>query len=153
MDVRIEVFLSGIFACLDRADLIRQDQKSDLYGFLTDSMNRQGCKLLQIGGTANHVHFVVQMSVDLSVDELLKKSKLSSMHEMHRLGFSDFFWDIGYWAYSIGTQDLNDEFYKIEHQIDYHNIVSLDTELKELMESMDMEADDDLCELNEYSYN
>jgi hypothetical protein len=93
------------------------------------------------------------MSVDLSVDELLKKSKLSSMHEMHRLGFSDFFWDIGYWAYSIGTQDLNDEFYKIEHQIDYHNIVSLDTELKELMESMDMEADDDLCELNEYSYN
>ncbi len=153
MEFKIEFYLHAILLTDNHKKLINNKNEDLLYKYVDVALKRHACKLLQIGGTENHVHLVFEMSPEISIDELLKKVKLGSQTELQHKGFRDFFWSDGYYAYTIGAEDIEKERFNIMQQHLFHRDVTLEMELTKLRHELNMEETDELSDINESRMN
>lgn len=153
MQNKSELWLHTIFPVEGYEDLLLPSFQKEVYELIRGSVVRQGCELYSIGGTTNHVHFIVGMNLDLSVDMLLKKVKLSSQTDIRHRFDADFLWEEGYYAFSIGADELDDERVSIDNELTKHKYLTLEQELEELREDLSMEESDDLTDISEILFN
>jgi len=55
-------FVHCIFSTKDRRDTIPPELQERLWSYLSGITKKLGCGLLAVGGTANHVHILLQKS-------------------------------------------------------------------------------------------
>jgi len=153
MELKVEIYVHTIIMADQNRNLIPKSKRDSLYLHLKNALNKHECKLLEIGGTENHVHLLHELNPSISTDELLKKVKLSSQFEMHLEGSNRFFWDEGYYVYTISKSDIESQAKEIKRQAIYHHKITLEEELAKIRTEMGMELSDDLTDLNENSFN
>ena len=86
-----------------------------------------------MNGIANHIHMLIDLSVELSVGEFMREFKRSSSIWLssHPELFPDFKgWSKGYYAFSCGETQQNAIVEYIKNQETHHNIVSYDNEMQ-----------------------
>ncbi|HZS48929.1 MAG TPA: IS200/IS605 family transposase, partial [Blastocatellia bacterium] len=97
-----------IFSTKDRVDMITPAVEPRLHAYFGGIARKQQSRLLDAGGTANHIHLLISQSKNISLSDLMEALKRSSSKWMKEQGdeFSRFQWQDGYGAFSIGASQI-----------------------------------------------
>jgi REP element-mobilizing transposase RayT len=111
------------------------------------------CELFEAVCIKNHVHLLHSANPEMSADELLKKVKLAVQTKYQREVLPAFYWDPGYFVFSVSGNLLEAERIKILEQPIFHKRIGLGTELKSYREDPNTEESNDLTDLDEHRFN
>jgi len=152
-EIRTELYLHAIFIVDAHKKLIVPKLQDKIYKLIEEAIERLNCSVLAIGGTENHVHLLFDLNPDISIEELLKTVKLSTQTEIRHSLNPSFFWEDGYYVYSIGSEDIEAEKHKIKQEAIKHINLTLAEELQKLRDELQMNETDDLTDINENNFN
>ena len=72
-----------IFSTKNRAPLIDDELEPKLHAYIGGIIREVGAKAIAIGGTADHVHILMNLPPKLSVSELMRVVKTNSSRWVH----------------------------------------------------------------------
>lgn len=144
-DTFTQIYAQLVFVVKNQEPLIDSVREEMLYRFLGDEIVKHGHRLIIMGGTASHVHILLQLNPSNAISDLVRDIKSQSSYRInhnsqHR---SDFHWQQGYFAYSYTRSQVNLVYKFIENQKSYH------AQKLYREEYVDMEALDEQDEVNE----
>ena len=117
-----QLYLHLIWATWDRLPLITEEIEVRLYAAIAAKCHELKCVPLAIGGTADHVHLLVQLHTTVTVATLAKEVKGASSHLMtHEIAPGQFFkWQGAYGAFTLRKTDVPAVQVYIEKQKTHH---------------------------------
>jgi REP element-mobilizing transposase RayT len=151
MKVSIYVYFHTIFCTSGHLNLI--DDQDKMQELLLEVLQFYNCELFESVSTPNHVHLLHSANPEMCADELLKKIKLAVQTKYQREVNHNFFWEPGYYVFSVGGNSLEAERVRILEQPILHKRISLDSELKKFRDELQLDEIDDLTDLDEHRFN
>jgi len=151
MKVSIYVYFHTIYCTSGHMNLI--EDKYKMQELIHEVLQFYNCELFESYSTSNHVHLLHSANQEMCADELLKKIKLAVQTKYQREVNPNFFWEPGYYVFSIGGNSLEAERVRILEQPILHKRMSLDSELKRYRDEMEMDEMDDFTDLDEHRFN
>jgi len=111
---------------------------------LATVLKNQDSPVVKIGGTSDHVHCLFRLSKNSSLAEIVEEIKTSSSKWIKTQGhsFSNFHWQSGYGAFSVGTGELDAVTKYIAQQEAHHRTVSFQEEYRKVLLSHGIEFDE-----------
>ena len=124
-----------VFSTKERVPLIREDLEERLYAYTGGIIRGEGGILLEIGGTADHVHLLAKFKTDIAVSDMLKKIKGKSSKWVNDLpdDADPFYWQEGYGIFSVSESAVERVRRYIRGQKEHHRRVSFKDELITLL--------------------
>lgn len=120
--------------------MIADAWRQDLHNYLGATLRELGGKPIVVGGVADHVHLLGSIKPIHAVSDLAREiKKSSSVWGAER--YSEFGWQVGYAAFSVGVGDLERMTGYIARQEEHHRIEASDDELRRLLEENGIEFD------------
>jgi putative transposase len=132
----VSIIVHVIFSTKNREALITPEIEPELFAYMGGILKNHESRLLDAGGTADHVHLLVSQSKNLSLSSLMKEVKKSSSSwvKTKGRGFRNFHWQDGYGAFSIGKSDVQDLKKYIANQRKHHRKLSFQEELIQFLD-------------------
>ena len=117
-----QIYIHYVFAVSQRRKLIQPSWKNDLYKYICGCISNHQCKVMQIGGTEDHIHILVSMSPAISPSKLRFHVKRSSSLWINQQGLSNFHfaWQEGFGAFTYSLSQIKTVANYIEHQEEHH---------------------------------
>jgi len=117
-----QIYIQVVFAVKNRACLIQNKWKDELYKYITGIIQKNEHKLLQINGVQDHIHILIGLNPNQSISELLKYIKQDSSKWIKQKGFlkTRFSWQSGYGAFSYSKAQLPNVISYIQKQEEHH---------------------------------
>ncbi len=133
-----------IFSTKNRARLITPEVEPDLFAYIGGILKNYQSRLLDAGGTSDHVHLLVSQSKNIALSELLKDVKKDSSSWIKTQGreYRDFHWQDGYGAFSFGNRDLPALKRYVATQKEHHQKQTFQEELIQFLEESGIEYDE-----------
>jgi putative transposase len=132
-----------VFSTKYRQPLIHDDLKSELHKYLGGLVRDKRGTLLEIGGVADHVHLIVKLRPDTSVSDLVQFIKANSSGWVNeRAGQRQFFWQVGYSAFTVSESQLPAVIEYVRTQEEHHRRMTYQEELLELLRRHHVEYDE-----------
>lgn len=130
-----KIWIHAVLIAKDRLPLIHPDFEQTLYKFFNDELKNLYCPVEIINGTADHIHMVLLLDSEKSVDTIIKLIKESSKQATNQLFFpsGSFSWQEEYLAFSISESQLPKVVEYVRNQKDYHKKNSFRKEYEEFM--------------------
>ncbi|MEG9432044.1 IS200/IS605 family transposase [Terriglobus sp. ADX1] len=129
-----------IFSTKDRTPNIRNPR--DLHAYLATVARSLGCECFRVGGTADHVHLAIGLSRTITIADLISELKTSSSQWIKTQGESNFAWQRGYGAFTLGKSDLDALVRYIENQEEHHRKIDFRDELRAILKRYGVEHDE-----------
>ncbi|MBI3948081.1 MAG: IS200/IS605 family transposase [Armatimonadetes bacterium] len=144
---KVDVYLHLVWGTFDRLPLVQPEIERRLYRNLVAEARSCRCKVLAIGGTADHVHMVIKLAATVAVAVLLKQMKgVSSDFAREQLLHQDYFkWHGGYSAFSVTRTHLSRVIEYVKNQKQHH----ADGTIHQAWEEIDEEVTDDTDEFED----
>lgn len=140
----VKIIVHIVFSTKNRENLIRPEIETELYKYIGGIVSNNGARLLIADGTENHSHFLTSIGrVDIS--ELIGDMKRSSSVWMKKQGVSDFYWQKGYGAFSVGESQVPAVSRYIREQKIRHGRQEFQDEFRALCRKADLEIDERYC--------
>jgi REP element-mobilizing transposase RayT len=127
-----QIYLHAVFATKNREPLIIQPDPCRLHAYLVGILAELGCPSLATGGIEDHVHILHSLGRTHSVAWVMEKVKSNSSRWMKERGATDFWWQPGYAAFSVGRAELERVKRYIHGQRQRHRAQSFEQELRTL---------------------
>ncbi|HLX64314.1 MAG TPA: IS200/IS605 family transposase [Planctomycetota bacterium] len=133
-----------VFSTKNREGLILPRFENKLHGYMTGILKQLDSPPVQIGGTADHVHLLFNLSKNRALAQVVKELKQSSS----KWAKSDcgaprnFFWQNGYGAFSIGQSAVDNVRVYIRDQKAHHRESTFQDELLLLFKKYEIEYDE-----------
>ena len=88
-----------------------------------------------VGGTADHLHALLQLGADKNVDDVLRVAKTNTSRWVHEKWPErrDFGWQRGYAAFTVSSSNADAVIRYIVHQEEHHKKRSFQEEFLELL--------------------
>ena len=133
-----------IFSTKYREPLITPEVEPDLFAYIGGILKNNHSKLLDAGGTNDHVHLLISQSKNIALSALLKDVKGDSSLWIKSQGreFRNFHWQEGYGAFSFSKRDLPELKRYVAMQKDHHRKRTFKEELISLLEENGIEYDE-----------
>lgn len=139
-----QIYHHFVFAVRQRECLIQPEWKEELYKYMTGCVTNHECKLLSIGGVADHIHILTGMNPAVSCATLMTDLKRSSSlwinQEFYRPGI--FSWQKGYGVFSYSRSAIPAVASYIENQETHHQKRSFREEYLKILKDFDVEFDE-----------
>lgn len=137
------IYIHLIFSTKDRTDWIREEWERELHRYFAGTLRNQGSKLIEAGGTANHVHLLFSMAKQSGISELVRDLKANSSGWVHRdfPECSAFAWQAGYAAFSVSFSAIDDVRTYIKNQKEHHHSKTFQEEFLAFLERHQIEYD------------
>jgi putative transposase len=119
-----------VFSTKERRAWIR-DRRA-IWSVLADSIGSYGAKAIEIGGTDDHVHLLIDVPPKISVVTLVRAMKANSSKSMNEDGHL-FAWQQGYACFSVSASNLEKVRTYIQRQEQHHQKHSFEIEFKALL--------------------
>ena len=129
------------FSTKSRQPMIAPEIEPDLYAYAGGICRTKGCVLLDMGGTADHVHVLVNLSKTVALSELMMELKRETSRWMHRTRPA-FQWQDGYFGFSLGESGAAALHQYIATQKDHHARVDFKDEVRALCAKYGVEIDE-----------
>ncbi len=128
----------------NREPLITQEIEPELFAYIGGILKNNESRLLDAGGTADHVHLLISQSKNLALSSLMKDVKKDSSSWIKTKGgdFRSFHWQDGYGAFSIGTPMIDGLRQYLANQKEHHRKRSFKEELIQFLEEYGIEYDE-----------
>ncbi len=131
----LSLYFHLIFAVKDRAPMIAEAWRSRLHLYLGGTVNNLGGQSRAVGGTADHVHLLVELRATQALADLMRELKRSSSKWIHEeIQFKNFAWQEGYAALSVSASGVDEVRRYIENQEEHHRNRSSLEELRIMLE-------------------
>jgi putative transposase len=103
-------------------NFLTADVRSQLSSYLSVIAKSKGSNLVALGGTENHIHFLLAIPAKLSVESAILPLKQSSTTwlRQHFEPLRSFSWAAGFAAFSISRSQLDSTLLYIQNQEQYH---------------------------------
>lgn len=131
-----------IFSTKDRRPVLVEEILPELFAYLATVARNAGCDCYRVGGVADHVHLAIRLSRTKSVAEIVEELKSSSSRWLKTKGVSEFAWQRGYAAFSVGPADLDALVGYIAGQEEHHRKRSFQDEFRALLKRYGVEFDE-----------
>ncbi|MEO6726871.1 MAG: IS200/IS605 family transposase [Blastocatellia bacterium] len=133
-----------VFSTKHRADLLTPEVELMLFAYIGGILKNEKSVLLASGGTMNHVHLLISQSKNIALSDLLKEVKQSSSKWIKTQGkeFSDFQWQDGYGAFTIGKSQVETIRNYFANQKIHHQKQDFQDELREVLNRYDLGYDE-----------
>ena len=140
----VSLMVHVIFSTRNRQPLITSEIEPELFAYIGGILKNHESRLLDAGGTVDHVHLLVSQSKNISLSSLMKDVKKDSSSWIKTKGrtFTNFHWQDGYGAFSIGTSDVPLLKKYIAGQKEHHRRRSFQEELIQILEEYGMDYDE-----------
>jgi REP element-mobilizing transposase RayT len=124
--------VNGLYHCVfstkDRRKVITPEMRLRLWAYLGGIARESDMHALQVGGTDDHVHLLLQLPSVLSIAKAMQLIKGGSSKWIHENGLSDFAWQSGYGAFTIGASQKETTLAYIFDQAEHHKKFSFEEE-------------------------
>jgi len=139
-----QLHIHAVFAVQNRASLIRDSWKEELYKYISGIIQTNGHKLLAINGMPDHVHVFFGMRPVQSLSDLMQdvKSGSSRWVDDNQLVKSKFSWQEGYGAFSYSKSQVPKVINYIQNQEYHHAKKTFLDEYRELLHIFDIDYDE-----------
>jgi REP element-mobilizing transposase RayT len=139
-----KILLHITFSTYERRDLIPETVEAELAAYIGGICNRMGSKLIAMGGTANHVHLVVNMGkLTQLADLMLNIKRDTSKWCKGKKGVdATFKWQSGYFAFSVGESAMPALLRYVANQKIHHARIDFRDEMRSIMKKYDVEWDE-----------
>lgn len=133
-----------IFSTKNRVDIIAPEIETGLFGYIHGIVENNKSKLIAANGTANHVHLLVSLGRTVSISELVGDVKRDSSKWIKEQSakFSQFYWQEGYGAFSVGQTEDEAVIAYIENQKAHHRAKDYKTEFRGFLKKYNVEYDE-----------
>ena len=133
-----------IFSTKHRTPMISAPLRAELYPYIGGIMRGEGGKLLEIGGTLDHVHLVAWSRPDRALSDWLRLIKANSSKWANERGLipDRFAWQEGYGAFSISESQLADVRTYVQNQEEHHHQKSFQEEYLAFLQRHHIEYDE-----------
>jgi REP element-mobilizing transposase RayT len=129
-------FFHLVWSTKGRKDLILNKMQDNLYAYIGGTIRKTGGSLLEIGGIANHLHLLVELSNLDHFTTLIRNTKTASTTWLKE-EFSEtekFAWQDGYGSFSVSPSGLEQVREYIRTQEQHHKKYSFEQEYIKLLE-------------------
>jgi putative transposase len=133
-----------VFSTKNREPFITTEIEPELFAYVGGILNNHDSRLLDAGGTADHVHLLVSQSKNISLSALMKDIKKDSSSWIKTKGseFRNFHWQDGYGAFSVGKSEIPELKKYIASQKEHHRKRTFKEELIEFLEEYGVAYDE-----------
>ena len=140
----VSLMVHVIFSTRNREPLITPEIEAELFAYMGGILKNRESRLLDAGGTANHVHLLISQSKNIGLSSLMKdvKKDSSSWIKTKGIGFRNFYWQDGYGAFSIGESNIPALKQYIATQKEHHRKRSFQEELIKFLNAYGIEYDE-----------
>ena len=108
-----------------RKNLIPLEARLPLYKYIDGIIKKGKGKLLEAGGTENHIHLLISLPPNRSVIDFVRIIKTNSSKWLHSdLSLIDFGWQNGYGLFSVSFSELEKVKKYIQNQTNHHKKMS-----------------------------
>jgi REP element-mobilizing transposase RayT len=139
----VSLLVHVIFSTKNREPFITPGIEPELFAYMGGILKNQNSRLLDAGGTADHVHLLISQSKNVSLSSLMKDLKKDSSFWIKTKGrqFDNFHWQDGYGAFSIGQPQIAELKKYINQQKEHHWKRTFQEELMAFFDEYGMEYD------------
>lgn len=140
----VRMLVHVVFSTKNRVDLIVPEIENDLFGYMHGMVENNKSKLIIGGGTTNHVHLLISLGKVLSISELIGdiKRDSSSWIKKQDTKFSQFYWQEGYGAFSVGQTEDEMVIKYIQNQKEHHKTKDYKSEFRGFLKKYNIEYDE-----------
>ena len=133
-----------IFSTKDREPRIESKLAPDLYAYIGGTVRNEGGRLIEAGGTTDHVHLLALLPPAVSVSDMLRKIKANSSNWMNEDNQQapPFAWQAGYGAFAVSESAKNDVIAYIANQDEHHRHRSFKEEFLDFLRKHNVEYDE-----------
>lgn len=140
-DTKYSLIYHIVFSTKERFPSINKFFEKDLYNYIGAIIRNKEGILLEIGGTANHVHLALKLKPTHSIPDLLQaiKSNSSKWINENKKTVGLFSWQVGYGIFSISESLLPKVIDYIKNQKEHHRKRSFEEEFELLLNKHEIE--------------
>lgn len=133
-----------IFSTKHRQPLLTPEIRPDIHAYLGGILRELDCPSLCIGGVADHVHILFQLSKNLALSKAIEELKKSSSKwvKTKSPSLKDFYWQNGYGAFSVSPSNTPTVIRYIERQEEHHRKLSFQDEFRQFLRRHQVEFDE-----------
>jgi len=118
-------YCSSLFHCVfstkERRKFITEDVRERLWAYLGGIARRHEMKALAVGGAEDHVHILLSLPATKPIAQAMREMKQGSSRWVHETcGLSEFAWQEGYGAFSVGLNQVEATIAYIAGQREHH---------------------------------
>lgn len=139
-----KIYLHVIFSTKNRAPLLADEWRDELFNVLGGTANNLDCQSLIVGGVADHVHMLFQLGRTITIADAIGKIKSTSstwINQSHGLP-TEFHWQAGYAAFSVSQSNVEAVRECIRRQPEHHAKQSFQDELRERLRRYEIPYDE-----------
>ena len=127
-----------------REPWIPKHVREGLYSFQSGIFKNWDSEAIIIGGVDDHVHALYSQSKNHALKKIVEEVKKSSSRWMKTYGTKnkDFYWQVGYAAFSVSESNVSEVKEYIRNQEERHRNMSFQDELRALFERHNVEFDE-----------
>ena len=140
----VSLMVHVVFSTKHREPFITPEIEPELFAYIGGILKNHESRLLDAGGTANHVHLLVSQSKNVSLSSLMKDVKKDSSSWIKTKGsqFRNFHRQDGYGAFSIRNSNVPELKKYIAGQKEHHRKRTFQEELIEFLEDYGIAYDE-----------
>ncbi len=136
------VLIHLVFSTKNRQPSIAADIRPALHAYLGGILETLGCFPLRVGGTADHVHVLFSLSRTRTIADAVEEAKKGSSKWMKQQGSADFWWQLGYGAFSVAQSQVPTVKRYIDNQEEHHRAYSYQDEIRQLLRRYQLSGDE-----------
>jgi REP element-mobilizing transposase RayT len=138
-------YVSELFHCVfstkERRNLISPEVQSQLWSFIGGIARKNGFKALMVGGTENHVHILLSLPATMPLSKAMQLVKGASSRWMNETFKTEFAWQEGYGAFTVGVSQKKDTIAYIQRQAEHHRKRNFEEEFTAFLKKNGIEYD------------
>ena len=139
-----QISIHAVFAVKGRQNLITNDWRDMLHGYIAGIINNLDAKSLAVGGWKDHVHIFFGLPVTICIADLMRivKSNSSKWINEQRFVKGKFQWQSGYGAFSYSRSQRDKVINYIMTQEKHHREVSFKEEYLKMLSDFKLDYDE-----------
>ena len=140
-----KILVHLVFSKKERRPFLRDLQlRNELHRYLGGIILNLDCQPIIVGGVEDHVHSLFALARTSALSEIVKEIKRGSSLwiKTKSKGLSDFAWQNGYGAFSIGSSQIEAVRRYIKNQEEHHRTASFQDEFRTLLRRYRIEFDE-----------
>jgi len=124
--------------------MILPDQLSEVHAYIGGIVRNLKGKAIAIGGTANHVHLLIELPSAMAPAQAVGKIKANLTRWVHEniTAMSDFQWQEGYGAFAVSRSQIDIVAKYIQNQIKHHETITFEQEYLAFLQKHNIEYDE-----------
>ncbi len=137
-------YLHITFSTKNRQRLILPSIELDLHKYIGGILRNLECTPITVGGTEDHVHILCLLSQKIALMKFMEAIKSHSSKWIKSKGpeFQNFYWQRGYGAFSVKSQDVETVRQYISNQHEHHRQISFQEEYLRFLQEYQIEYDE-----------